>query len=232
MTLSLRIVAALALGCFLVPVLVIETRGQEKPAEPAWKALFDGKTLTGWKSTSFVGEGKVLIKEGAIRMEKGKKLTGVTYARADFPKSDYEVEIEARKIEGGDFFATTTFPVADQFASFVVGGWGGTLVGLSSINGSDASENGMSKNITFEEGKWYKLRVKVGKVRVQCFVDQEKIIDLDTTDLRLNLRFEMFPARPFGIATYDTIGEVRAIKVRGLADKEKKELAEPIKEGN
>jgi hypothetical protein len=70
----------------------------------------------------------------------------------------------------------------------------------------------------------------VGKARVQAFIDQEKFLDLDTSDVRLSLRFEMFPCRPFGIATYDTVGEIRSVKVRALDEKEKKELAEPMKE--
>ena len=44
-------------------------------------------------------------------------------------------------MKGGDFFATLTFPVDDSFCTFVTGGWGGDIVGLSSIDGWDASDN-------------------------------------------------------------------------------------------
>lgn len=198
-------------------------------AEEGWKSLFNGKSLEGWKSTPFVGEGKVFVRNGAIVMEKGEKLTGATYTKGDFPKRDYEVEIVARKLDGNDFFATTTFPVGDQHASFVVGGWGGTLVGLSSINGSDASENGLSKNKEFEAKKWYTLKVRVGQKRIQAQIDNEQFLDVDTSDVRLSVRFEVQPSRPFGVSTYDTIGEVKSVRVRPLNEKEKKALATPDK---
>jgi hypothetical protein len=194
-----------------------------------WKSLFDGKSLDGWKSTPFVGEGKVFVRDGLIVMEKGEKLTGATYTKGDFPKRDYEVEIVARKLDGNDFFATTTFPVGDQHASFVVGGWGGTLVGLSSINGSDASENGLSKNKEFESKKWYTIKVRVGQKRVQAQIENEQFIDVDTSDVRLSVRFEVQPSRPFGVSTYDTIGEIKSVRVRPLTEKEKKILATPDK---
>lgn len=198
-------------------------------AAEGWKNLFDGKTLDGWKSTPFVGEGKVFVQNGVIVMEKGEKLTGATYTKGDFPKRDYEVEIVARKVDGNDFFATTTFPVGDQHASFVVGGWGGTLVGLSSINGSDASENGLSKNKEFEAKKWYTIKVRVGQKRIQAQIENEQFLDVDTSDVRLSVRFEVQPSRPFGVSTYDTIGEVKSIRVRPLNEKEKKILATPDK---
>lgn len=204
------------------------TPSKKAPGE-GWKSLFNGKSLEGWKSTPFVGEGKVFVRDGVIVMEKGEKLTGATYTKGDFPKRDYEVEIVARKLDGNDFFATTTFPVGDQHASFVVGGWGGTLVGLSSINGSDASENGLSKNKEFEPQKWYTLKVRVGQKRIQAQIDNEQFLDVDTSDVRLSVRFEVQPSRPFGVSTYDTIGEVKSVRVRPLNEKEKKVLATPDK---
>ena len=38
---------------------------------------------------------------------------------------------EAQRVQGNDFFATTTFRVGKDPLTFVVGGWGGTVVGLS-----------------------------------------------------------------------------------------------------
>ena len=55
---------------------------------------------------------------------------------------DYEVTLEGKRVAGDDFFCTTTFPVGESFCSFVVGGWHGTVVGLSSIDGMDAVASG------------------------------------------------------------------------------------------
>src|SRR5262249_55996866 len=77
--------------------------GQE---QANWKSLFDGKSLVGWKATDFGGEGEVEVKGGAVVMDRGNDMTGITYARGDFPRSDYEVSLEGKRVAGNDFFST------------------------------------------------------------------------------------------------------------------------------
>ena len=197
----------------------------EKDKE-AWKNLFNGKTLDGWKSADFFGPGKVQVKDGSILLERGKQMTGVTYTRSDFPKMDYELTLEGKKLAGDDFFCTTTFPVGDAFCSLVVGGWSGTVVGLSSIDSSDASMNETRKDMDFKTGQWYRVRIRVSQKRVEAWIDREKMIDLDTTDRRISIRIECSACKPFGIATYETTGAVRDIRVRKLTEAEKKAIAE------
>src|SRR5215213_4068618 len=188
-----------------------------------WKPLFDGKSLDGWKP-SFDKEtsGKVHVKDGAIVLEKGMKMTGVTYAGKDFPKTDYEVVLEGKRVNGRDFFATTTFPVGDGHCSLVVGGWGGMLVGVSSINGSDASENETTGSVEFKEDTWYKVRIRVTEKKLECWIGDEKVVDVDRKGRKFSTRIECDECQPFGVASYDTVGAVRDIKVRRLADAEKK----------
>src|SRR5262245_44835995 len=90
-----------------------QNQGESTKTKPAWKTLFDGKSMDGWKSAEYIGGGKVHLKDGAIVMEKGERMTGATYKGKDFPKMDYEVAFEGKKVSGDDFFCTTTFPVAD-----------------------------------------------------------------------------------------------------------------------
>src|SRR5207237_8509807 len=113
------------------------------------------------------GEGEVSVKDGAVVMERGADMTGVVYGRGDFPKADYEVSLEGKRLAGNEFFCTTTFPVGDDICSLVVGGWGGATVGLWSIDVLDASMNETSSNKEFEAGKWYRVRVRVTKDRIQ-----------------------------------------------------------------
>jgi hypothetical protein len=199
---------------------------QPDKADPSWKALFDGKTLEGWKPSDFYGAGPVKVKDGAVLMEKGKIMTGVTYTRGDFPKMDYEFTLEAMKVAGDDFFATTTFPVGDAFCSFVVGGWGGRVVGLSSIDSEDASQNETRTNRELKAGQWYRLRVRVSAKRIEAWIDKDKVVDLDTTDRRISIRVECNASKPFGIATYETTGAVRDVRVRLLSEADKKAIAE------
>ena len=107
--------------------------GFAQPA-PAWQSIFDGKTLNGWKETAFRGHGTVTIESGALILAPGAPMSGVNWTGA-FPKTGYEVRFEAARLQGSDFFASLTFPVGDSFCTLVLGGWGGDIVGLSSIDG-------------------------------------------------------------------------------------------------
>jgi hypothetical protein len=196
--------------------------GEEPKDKPTWKTLFDGKSLEGWKSSEFVGTGKVFLRKGVVVLEAGEPMTGITYARDDFPRIDYEVRLEARKLDGDDFFATTTFPVGEDYCSLVVGGWGGGIVGLSSLNQLDASMNETTKNMEFAKERWYTIRIRVMNGRIQAWINDEQVVDADTTDKQISIRGECRRSRPFGIATYRTTGEVKTIQVRKLSESEKR----------
>ena len=211
---------------FLGSLLVAKTGFSQSPNEKAeWKSLFDGKTLKGWKQSDFFKPGKSSVKDGAIILEKGTKMTGLTYDGKDFPKMNYEVSLESKRVDGRDFFCTTTFPVGDSFCSFVVGGWGGSVTGLSSIDGIDASENQTGQGIEYKNDQWYKIRIRVTDKRVETWIDKEQTVDLDTSDVKLGIRIECNVSTPFGIASYDTVGAVKDIKVRNLSVAEIKEVA-------
>ena len=80
------------------------------PTEQAGKSLFDGKTLAGWKVTDFAGHGEVTVKDGTLVLEMGQ-MTGITWTN-DLPRMNYELSLEAMRVEGSDFFCGLTFPVA------------------------------------------------------------------------------------------------------------------------
>ncbi len=190
-------------------------------AKAAWKALFDGKSLAGWKSANFGGEGEVAVQGGAVVLEQGNDMTGVAYTRGDFPKMDYEVTLEGKRLAGDDFFCTTTFPVGDTHCSFVVGGWGGTTVGLSSLDMQDASQNETRTLKGFKRDQWYRVRIRVTKERIQAWIDNEKVVDAATKGKKIGIRPECDLCRPFGIATWRTTGAVRDLRVRALTAAEK-----------
>ncbi|MEO7298675.1 MAG: DUF1080 domain-containing protein, partial [Verrucomicrobiota bacterium] len=119
--------------------------------EPSEKTLFNGKDLSGWKKTDFGGHGEISVQDGEIRIEMGAELTGINWTNAEvLPKINYEIELDAMKRQGSDFFCGLTIPFSNSFCSFIVGGWGGGVVGISSVNGADASENDTSRNLFFE----------------------------------------------------------------------------------
>lgn len=189
----------------------------QPPATEAAAAvsLFDGKSLGAWKPTEFGGEGEVHVADGRIVLEMGDPMTGVTWT-GKLPRMNYELELEAMRVEGGDFFCGLTFPVGDDPCTLILGGWGGATVGLSSINGADASENETTTYLRFDEGKWYRVRVRVEPHRIRAWLDDESIVDLDTRDKQLGIRAEVELSRPLGIASYYTKAALRNLKLRPL----------------
>jgi hypothetical protein len=185
-------------------------------ADAAWQPLFDGKTLGKWQSTKFGGEGAVKAENGQIVLETGKSLTGITWAGSDLPKTNYEIALQAMRVEGHDFFAGITFPVGESFCSLILGGWGGSVVGLSSINFLDASENETSQSIDFENGRWYNVRIRVTPEKIQAWLDDRQIINQDLKDNKISVRMEVEASEPLGIATWKTKGALRDIRMRRL----------------
>lgn len=177
--------------------------------------MFDGVSLRNWRETPFVGRGKISVADGAIVLGNGY-MTGVNWT-GQFPKTNYELRLEAMRVEGHDFFAGITFPVNDSHCSLIVGGWGGMVVGLSSLDDMDASENDTSISRNFETGRWYPLRLRVTPGRIQAWIGDEQIIDADITNRTVSLRpGEIELSSPFGIASYSTTAKLRKIEYRPI----------------
>ena len=197
----------------------------EKPVPPAPQvpppgqeiSLFDGKTLGQWKVTDFGGQGEVSVKDGAIHMATGSYMTGITWT-GPLVRMNYEITLEAMRVEGSDFFCGLTFPVDDKPCTLILGGWGGGLCGLSSLNHMDASENETTRFISFENGKWYRVRLRVVPDRIQAWLNDETLVDVDTTDKNIGIRIEVEESKPLGVATWNTAGAVRNIKLKKAPD--------------
>lgn len=203
----------------LIPALlagVLASAAHAQAPDGAWQPLFDGKTLANWHPTEFGGEGAVKVENGQIVLETGKSLTGITWAGGELPRTNYEIVLQAMRVEGHDFFAGITFPVAESFCSLILGGWGGSVVGLSSINFMDASENETSQSMEFENGRWYTVRIRVTPEKIQAWLDDRQIINQDLKDNKITVRMEVEPSRPLGVATWKTRGALRDIRMRRL----------------
>ena len=201
----------------LVIALTLPLSTQEKEkTQSDWQPLFDGRTLANWKPTQFGGEGAVKVDNGAIVLEMGNDLTGITWAGPELPPMNYELALQAMRVSGNDFFAGVTFPVGGSFCSLILGGWGGTVVGLSSIDGDDASENDTTQSITFESGRWYDVRIRVTDKKIEAWLDGRQIIDQETAGRTIDTRIEVDLSRPLGVASWRTKSALRDIRVRRL----------------
>ena len=179
--------------------------------------LFDGKILGPWEITDFGGQGDVYVKDGAIYLETGSDMTGVTWT-GTLIRMNYEITLEAMRVSGSDFFCGLTFPVADKPCSLILGGWGGQLCGLSTIDYYDAADNETTTIRDFENGEWYHVRVRVTPNRIQAWLDDEQLVDMDVTDRHVDIRAEMDLSQPMGIATWQTAGAIRNIRQEPIQD--------------
>ena len=182
----------------------------------AWRSLFDGKTLEGWAVTDFAGRGDVTVEDGKIVLENGV-MTGVNWTNAGvLPLINYEIALDAMRVDGSDFFCGLTFPVKEDPCSFIVGGWGGGVVGLSSLDGQDAANNDTTKYMNFDNGRWFAIRVRVTAERIQCWIDGDKVVDAETKDRRISIRPEVEASRPLGVAAWSTKAALKNIRIRKL----------------
>ena len=171
--------------------------------------LFDGKNLDNWERTDFAGKGDVRIDEnGSLVLEMGAELSGVRWkGKTDLPKIDYEVTLQAKRTMGSDFFCGLTFPFKESHATLILGGWGGSLIGISSLDDFDASENETGDAYVFEDKKWYDVRLRVTEEKLQVWLDDKMVIDTDVEGRKVSMRFgEIEMSVPFGICTYATTG--------------------------
>jgi hypothetical protein len=203
------------------PLLVLLiSAGCALAADPPLK-LLTGSELRDWKVVSEIKDhGPVTLKDGVLSLGEGKPLTGVAYTgKAELPVKDYEVSFEARRVSGEDFFAALTFPVRGPktFATFIVGGWGGKCVGISSIQYQSADENDSTSWVEFTEGRWYRFRLEVRENRLRAWIDDKQVFDVDTTGKAITMRFgDIEFCEPLGLASYATVGEVRNLVIKKL----------------
>ena len=199
-----------------------DSGGAPPPSPPASaltvQRLFDGASLAGWRVLSFGGEGDVSVSNGALVLDMGSPLTGVVYAGTKpLPRMNYEVRWEARRVEGSDFFCGLTFPYNDSSGTLILGGWGGGLVGVSSLDGQDASENETTSYMGFEKDRWYALRLRVREGFISAWIDGTQVVACRVGDRQVSTRAEVALCVPLGIATYQTRGEIRDLQLRSFA---------------
>jgi hypothetical protein len=185
------------------------------------QSLFDGKTLGKWKVTEFGGQGEVTVEDGNLIIQHGETLSGVTWQGPVPAKMNFEIELDAQRVDGNDFFCGLTFPVNNDCASLILGGWGGGVCGISSIDGNDAARNDTTTVREFKKAKWYHIKVRVTPDHIDAWVDDEQIVKAETKGHQIDVRSEVEASKPMGLATYQTTGAFKNIKFRKIEADEK-----------
>ena len=195
-------------------------------AATGWKPI-DGK----WKTCQFGGEGEVKItkldvndpkshiSDKLLTLQYGDPLTGVRWV-GEFPTNNYEIALQARRTDGFDFFLGLTFPIDEASVTLVLGGWGGGITGISSIDHRDASENETTMFQRYENNQWYDVRVRVDPFGIACWVDSDQVVEVDRGEHEFGLRAEMELCEPLGLAAFQSVSEYRNVRFRKLTEKE------------
>ncbi len=189
-------------------------------ADEGKRALFDGRSLDGWRDAGYRNAPAAKVEDGAIVLPAGAPASGVTTTRKDLPATNYEFSYEAMRLEGRDFFAAATFPVGKSFVTLVNGGWGGTVTGLSSLNGADASENETTKYVKYDNKVWYRFRVRVTDKAIRGWVDDKPVFAVELDGREVGTRIEVRPNQPLGFSAWRSAGAIRKVEVRTLTTDE------------
>ena len=99
-------------------------------------------------------------------------------------------------------------------ASLILGGWGGGVCGISSLDGDDAARNDTSSVHDFVKGQWYHIRLRVSTDEIEAWLDKEQIIDAHTKGKKISVRGEVEASQPLGLASYQTTAAIKNIRIR------------------
>jgi hypothetical protein len=213
------------IGRILILTLISIIVGCGKPPTPVAQsiALLGGELDAKWQAAGIPEEGPTEVISGVLRIGEGQPMTGMQFSgdwdKLNLPWIDYSLTFEARRVEGQDFFATCTFPVGarDRCVSLVVGGWGGGLVGISSIDHLDASENSTRGEMAFEQDTWYRFQIEVREDDLQVWVNGAPMVNTSIKGRHLSLRSgDIDRCVPLGFASWRTVGEIRSVVVERL----------------
>jgi hypothetical protein len=219
---SYRVLPKSVLGIASLLVACAILSGADSKDGAKWQSLFDGKTLGHWKATDFGGQGESRVEDGKLLLTHGESLTGVTWQGEPPVRMNYEIELDAQRVDGSDFFCGLTFPVNKTCASLIVGGWGGGLCGISNLDDNDAANNETTKIREFKNGQWYHIRLRVEPEKIQAWIDDQQIVDVNIKDRKINVRFEVDASQPLGLASYQSTAALKNIRFRKLDDAAKK----------
>ncbi len=182
--------------------------------------LFDGKTLDEWEIVDIGGSGQVEVEGGLMIINQGDSLSGVVYKKAaELPMTNYEISLSAKRLQGVDFFCGLTFPIGSEktCATLVCGGWGGSVTGISSIDGMDASNNATGSYQKYVDDVWYQIRLRVTPKNISVWINDHQVVDQDIENRKIGLRpgpIESY--QPLAISTYNTTAAIRNVRLKKL----------------
>jgi len=222
------LLAAVMLGVIgAIAGLTVWPAGRQAAPEP-WVSLFDGETLTGWRVLTkdpcdlpgevYTRDRQLVLKQAA------KRSTSIVYTGSMLPKTNYEIRLDAARITGKECFCHLGFPVGDSHCDLIVGGVGkgGTVVALDRVDDYAAADedNPTARSMTFENNRWYRIRVRVTQSRIAVWIDDDKAIDLPLSKHKVRMPPAWTILRPLGVGNWESGSAYRDIAFRRLESME------------
>ena len=165
-----------------------------------------------WKSSD---NKPLAVGSDMITIEPGNPYSGATWT-GPFPTDNYELSLEATRLEGQDIFCGIVFPIREDTCSLILGGWDNSLLGMSMIDGLSAAENVTSYPESFTNHTWSTVVLKVTSGNVSVTLNEKTVIDLQ----RDHHTFSLYPGlemyEPFGFFTYNSKALIRNPTLRML----------------
>lgn len=153
----------------------------------------------------------------------GDSISGVVYKKAaDLPVTNYEITLEAKRLQGVDFFCGLTFPVGSpkRCATLILGGWGGSVTGISSIDDLDASNNSTGTYQRYDDDHWYTVRLRVTPANLSAWVGDKQVIDVDIDGKKVGIRPGLIESYlPLSLTTYTTTAAIKNVRLKAISSK-------------
>ena len=188
------------------------------PATNEWISPFNGSDLEGWKvhtKSEFETYGNASVTNGAISFQAGGPYTAISLLGA-FPTDNYELELNFKRTTGQDILCGMLLPVGTNHVSMVMGGWGNWVVGLSCIDNMVASDNETSFNMSFDNDRWYHVRVQVTPEKFEAWIDKKQVTNLERKGRKITPYPGLEVLAPFGLFTWDTSSMMKDIRYRSI----------------
>lgn len=174
-----------------------------------------------WEAVDYGMAGSVAWREGVLQIDGGESLLGGCW-KDELPIAPYEVELQAKRVSGNDFFCGLTVPVRgrEEAVTLVLGGWGGSVTGISSIDEKDASDNETTSYRLYKDDHWYHIRMEVCEDRLAAWIDGEQIVEMSLLGKKLSLHAGPIEAcASLGVATWQTAAEMKGVRWRTLPER-------------
>ena len=138
------------------------------------------------------------------------KATDVNFLFGDTDWQDYEIHLEANKESGAEgFMVLFRATDEDNYYWLNIGGWGNTRHAIEKKVDGNKRRIGPEAVGSVEVGRWYKIRIRCAGSHIQCWMDNEKIIDI--RDGR-----RPYLTGKIGLGTWGTAARYRNIRVTSL----------------